>query len=62
MAQLSFNFGISFTAQLQPTEKNVKVAHHFSITANDEDTDWGIEQYEDIVDFEYTTNYSQIFH
>ena len=57
MAQLTISFGIDFESRSNNNQSFVKVAHRFSITANEE-SDFG-DIYEEYEDFEYT---SQVWH
>ncbi len=57
MAQLTISFGIDFESRSNNNQSFVKVAHRFSITANEE-SDFG-DIYEEYEDFQYT---SQVWH
>lgn len=54
MAQLSISFGIDFESLSSNNQSFVKVTHRSSITANEDDLNWG-DIYEEYLDFEYTS-------
>ena len=58
MAQLSISFGIGFDSLPFNNQGLVKVAHRSSITANENNVDWG-DIYDEYEDFDLA---SQVWH